>query len=721
MKFNKIDIIFISILLSFIIIMTLGITTFTNKSIELQQNEFKMRQIGKVEIIKSSMFIQINTLISHIDTLSKSKYAHLSIKDSIFIPEIVKDDYMNHNELIAHTFLDKNLNPIGFYSKETNDKNSEIYSELRKYIENNYDTIKNIDDMLITNIKVTDNYEFFSIIKKIPTYSEVKYLIFTINLNSLIENYIKILPNNIMKSIFIIDEKKQIIHDHDEYEIGKNVEEIYKENPQIITLANKMVNNENGTETYFVKENEKTIQKLMSWTTLSMDERKIIIAMTEPLTEINQVITKLELIGIILGVVQLMFLMLSFYIYFDIKKKIGKEQSKKLEKIIHERTKELEKSKELISDQKEELEASNEQLIAYNEELIAQKEELEFSFEELNKVTEKFEEIIHIISKIDITKKPNRDQFLSDLFKSAMKITPEANYGSVFKYENDKIVFIDCVGHDLEKLQALDLKMEIFDPIPRERATIIKNINQYTLNNMEGSTKREFADGSKLMKETLTFDLKIDDVKIAGISLDIALESEKYFGNESLKVMEAFRNIANAFFKIQKSQEKLEKYANYDELTGIYNRRMGMIILEEQMKFTKRYLTPLSICFLDVNNLKITNDKFGHNTGDKLLTDITMLIKQNIREIDILCRMGGDEFLIIFPKCTERNAEMIWERIKKDFNTINEIDKKDYEISVAHGIHEYKFDSFITLDELISFADKKMYTEKRKMKKDDKC
>lgn len=163
----------------------------------------------------------------------------------------------------------------------------------------------------------------------------------------------------------------------------------------------------------------------------------------------------------------------------------------------------------------------------------------------------------------------------------------------------------------------------------------------------------------------------------------------------------------------KRMEQQLRKYATYDDLTGVYNRRIAMTILEEKIKIASRKGEPLSACFIDVNGLKKVNDTFGHQVGDDLLRNVAKIVKENIRESDVICRMGGDEFLIIFPACTLENAELTWQNVKKSFNEFNK-GEKAYKINVSHGCAQYSYES--STDDFIAMADKKMYLEKKEMK-----
>lgn len=161
-------------------------------------------------------------------------------------------------------------------------------------------------------------------------------------------------------------------------------------------------------------------------------------------------------------------------------------------------------------------------------------------------------------------------------------------------------------------------------------------------------------------------------------------------------------------------EKKLTEHASKDAMTGTYNRRMGMELLEKYMGLSERTGTPLSICFIDVNNLKKVNDVYGHNAGDELIKDTAVLLHNSIRDTDILCRLGGDEFLIIFPKCNRDNAEEIWKRIEKYCDAANLATKKNYTISMSRGFAEYEVG--VRLEYFVEMADNEMYEDKKRKK-----
>jgi len=120
----------------------------------------------------------------------------------------------------------------------------------------------------------------------------------------------------------------------------------------------------------------------------------------------------------------------------------------------------------------------------------------------------------------------------------------------------------------------------------------------------------------------------------------------------------------------KQSEKKLEKLARIDSLTGCYNRRYGLELFDRQIKLSHRSKSPLLLAFLDVDGFKAINDTFGHEEGDKVLIQVTKLFKSTLREVDIICRMGGDEFLLIFPDNSLKDASLIRERLNKNLTKL---------------------------------------------------
>jgi len=118
----------------------------------------------------------------------------------------------------------------------------------------------------------------------------------------------------------------------------------------------------------------------------------------------------------------------------------------------------------------------------------------------------------------------------------------------------------------------------------------------------------------------------------------------------------------------QQSKAELDRLAHTDSLTGLYNRRYWEPELARHVELYKRYRHPFAILMLDLDNLKWVNDTFGHAAGDTALTHLATVMRMNIRDVDIPCRFGGDEFLILMPEADKNAIQMVGRRISESIN-----------------------------------------------------
>ena len=155
----------------------------------------------------------------------------------------------------------------------------------------------------------------------------------------------------------------------------------------------------------------------------------------------------------------------------------------------------------------------------------------------------------------------------------------------------------------------------------------------------------------------------------------------------------------------KKAEAEILRLSFHDHLTGLYNRRF----FEEELKRLDT-IRQLPLCFImaDLNSLKIVNDIFGHNEGDKLLVEAAKILKKACRADDILARWGGDEFIIILPKTTIETAEEILERIKK---VCSKTSSQKIPLSLAIGVAA-KTEKVQNVQLIIIDAESNMYKNK---------
>lgn len=157
------------------------------------------------------------------------------------------------------------------------------------------------------------------------------------------------------------------------------------------------------------------------------------------------------------------------------------------------------------------------------------------------------------------------------------------------------------------------------------------------------------------------------------------------------------------------SERNIQKQAEYlsfhDHLTDLYNRRF---FEEELLRLDTLRNLPLSVIMIDVNGLKLTNDAFGHETGDRLLKKVAGIMKKECRNDDIVARLGGDEFSVILPKTDAVQAKLIMDRIT---GSADKESLKSIVISVAAG-YATKTSPDQNIDEIIKIAENNMYSDK---------
>lgn len=171
----------------------------------------------------------------------------------------------------------------------------------------------------------------------------------------------------------------------------------------------------------------------------------------------------------------------------------------------------------------------------------------------------------------------------------------------------------------------------------------------------------------------------------------------------------------------ERLEKQLEFYATTDSLTGILNRRTGILFLENAMKESKRSKQPLAICFVDINYVKAVNDEYGHIEGDDMIKIVSNTLKEVLRESDNICRLGGDEFLMILPSCSRLDVQRVMNRAEEKLQDYNSNGVKPYKISLSYGFAEYGEGSLAPVEALIEAADKEMYQMKQTTKLPDEA
>jgi diguanylate cyclase (GGDEF)-like protein len=164
----------------------------------------------------------------------------------------------------------------------------------------------------------------------------------------------------------------------------------------------------------------------------------------------------------------------------------------------------------------------------------------------------------------------------------------------------------------------------------------------------------------------------------------------------------------NSLAKVESLASEVYKLAALDQLTGIYNRRSGEQRLAQEISRAQRHGRPLTVLLMDIDGLKLVNDKYGHAAGDTALKGFADRLQRAIRGSDLAVRLGGDEFMALLPECRAEEVRHVLARIEGF-----EFDCNDEKIQLqfSRGWTDYKPGE--SPQEFLHRADLKLYADKR--------
>ena len=201
------------------------------------------------------------------------------------------------------------------------------------------------------------------------------------------------------------------------------------------------------------------------------------------------------------------------------------------------------------------------------------------------------------------------------------------------------------------------------------------------------------------------------------IMFDIQLVFDTYVHGLVSEVRTAKEELAEYASSLEKVVEErtqqLHELSRRDELTNLFNQRGLREHLRREMANAVRYKEHISLMYFDLNGFKKLNDNEGHQAGDDVLKLTGEAIAASIRDTDIGCRYGGDEFCIILPRTAIAETQIIYERLVKFFKDSN----KDQGITFSVGVSSTGPDDYCDADTLIKNADQLMYQAKAQSKK----
>ncbi len=180
-----------------------------------------------------------------------------------------------------------------------------------------------------------------------------------------------------------------------------------------------------------------------------------------------------------------------------------------------------------------------------------------------------------------------------------------------------------------------------------------------------------------------------------------------------MKTLETYSSYMAPYLQNALLHKKIQEMASYDALTHVLNRRFGLVRLEEEFSTAQRHNSDLSAIMIDVDKFKRVNDTFGHEAGDIVLKKVASTIAINLRNEEVICRYGGEEFLIILPMANLHKAGLVAERLRRMIEQLSS-HYKDTVILTTISLGVSSLSSLATqnINDLINTADTALYHAK---------
>jgi len=185
------------------------------------------------------------------------------------------------------------------------------------------------------------------------------------------------------------------------------------------------------------------------------------------------------------------------------------------------------------------------------------------------------------------------------------------------------------------------------------------------------------------------------------------------FTEADAEVAELFASQVAIALENSRHVELMKRQAVTDELTGLYNRRAFADMGEKEVGRARRYQRPLTLILFDIDHFKNVNDSHGHLIGDHVLKVLTALVTKTTRATDLVCRYGGEEFIVLMPEAGREEGLAMAERLRQEISRMTVVTEGGtLSLTVSLGVAELRRDEDEGLEGLITRADRAMYQAK---------
>jgi diguanylate cyclase (GGDEF)-like protein/PAS domain S-box-containing protein len=302
----------------------------------------------------------------------------------------------------------------------------------------------------------------------------------------------------------------------------------------------------------------------------------------------------------------------------------------------------------------------------------------------------------------DITDRKKADEALKE---------SEERYRNLFEESRDAIMITDGQGN------FLDLNKAALDLFGYSREEIgLKNFREFYADPCAASRFQRDLDEKGSVRD---YEAKLLTNDKTEMDCLLTVTAKRAVDGSILRYQGIIRDITEQkrmHGALQESERRYKELSITDDLTGLYNARHFYAQIKSEADRSSRYLRPLSLLMMDVDDFKNYNDSYGHLEGDKVLALLGAMIRKNTRRTDSAYRYGGEEFAVILPETQARYASVIAERlrVKLKNQVFSPVQGEEVQITVSIGISEYTPGEEIL--QFIKRADRGMYLAKEQGK-----
>jgi diguanylate cyclase (GGDEF)-like protein len=213
-------------------------------------------------------------------------------------------------------------------------------------------------------------------------------------------------------------------------------------------------------------------------------------------------------------------------------------------------------------------------------------------------------------------------------------------------------------------------------------------------------------DGRRRLLETI---LELSVATLCRISARTGLED--LVSTQSAQMAGTAQAHADELARRDEAEDDMRALALTDILTGLNNRRGFFAQADQMFRLARRKHARCAVIYADIDGLKLVNDQLGHGTGDQLIRDAAAVLRESLRDTDVLARFGGDEFVAF--ALNEGDPRVILARLRDNLQAFNLMQERTYALSISAGVVQCDPGSDAPLLDYVQRADREMYLHKR--------